>query len=126
MIYLISAVASVLSVEVLIRTGLAPRVARMMALSGKAAQVVRSSRISDHWKERVLPRYAGGLFVSTLWLGCYLILFLSPFGGAVALGRAFDVNVAGFLASATGIIGVSLFALLYAIARNRFVRRRSL
>ena len=52
-----------------------PFLAQIEAINGgamKALDVVRSRRISDHWKERVLPAYAGRILRASLLLGVLL------------------------------------------------------
>ena len=103
MILVLCAVASILSVEILRRLGLAGRARNLRRILGASARVIRSARISDHWKERVLPCYAARLFAETLRIAGSLALFLLPFAGATALGEALEADVAAFLASPAGI-----------------------
>ncbi len=51
----------------------------------RALGVVRSPRISDHWKEKVLPRYAGRILRASLGLGGLLLVCAAVFTGVWVL-----------------------------------------
>ena len=59
--YLSAFLVAVTAVEVFLRLPVIHQVAKMMKLSRKIFSVVASKNISDHWKEKVLIRYAGSL-----------------------------------------------------------------
>ena len=50
--------AAILASEAFLRLPVLGRIAEVSATAQKAGRVLRSSRISDHWKERILPAYA--------------------------------------------------------------------
>lgn len=56
--WLLVAVAAVIASEAFVRLPVLDRIRRVSALSARAGRVLRSGRISDHWKERILPAYA--------------------------------------------------------------------
>ncbi len=119
---ILCAVASILSVEIARRLGIGPRLLRFNRLLSKSMRVVRSPAISDHWKERVLPRYSAGIFKATLGLALVMILFLAPFALVIALGYGIGEDVDGFLSSLTGILVVTAMAGGYALVRQRIGR----
>ncbi len=51
-------VAALLASEAFLRLPIMAKIVGVSANAQKAMKVVRSSRISDHWKERILPAYA--------------------------------------------------------------------
>ena len=84
--------------------------------------VLRSSRISDTWKERVLPAYAGRMLaLSFMFLG-YLMLILAPLaiGGLLAFDspRAFLAALADYRT----VLAMMAAAIAFAVARTRLVR----
>ncbi len=50
--------AAILASEALLRLPVMARIAGVAAASQKTMRVLKSGRISDHWKERALPVYA--------------------------------------------------------------------
>jgi hypothetical protein len=66
-------------VELFFRLPFMAQVEAVNAGALKALGVVRSPRISDHWKERVLPRYAGRILRASLALGGLLLVCAAVF-----------------------------------------------
>jgi len=52
---------------------------RLQRNSVKSITVIRSNRISDHWKGMIIPHYAGLILRSTCLLGLFLLLCCSIF-----------------------------------------------
>jgi hypothetical protein len=77
--------AAILASEAFLHLPVMDRIARIAASSHKAMRVLKSSRISDHWKERVLPRYAARIGMGSVMFFVLLCVALLP------------VLVAGFL-----------------------------
>ena len=54
----------------------------LLRTTRKSLHIISSRRISDHWKARVLPRYAGQMFKSSLiLLFCLLVLIFPVIAG---------------------------------------------
>lgn len=51
-------VAAILASEAFVRLPVLQKIGTVAATSQKAMKLVRSARVSDHWKERILPVYA--------------------------------------------------------------------
>ena len=51
----------------------------LSAVADRSLFVIRSSRISDHWKEKAIPAYALKLFISTIKLALYITGLLGAF-----------------------------------------------
>ncbi|MEM6823831.1 MAG: hypothetical protein AAF566_01860 [Pseudomonadota bacterium] len=93
------AVATIAACEIALRSPLVRSLGQLTGTSRKAASVVSSGRVSDHWKERVLPAYALRIFSSSLWLlGCLLalaapvVVAASLLTGSLAAGSAYLVT----------------------------------
>ena len=117
-------VIAVLMVEVFCRLPILRDVADMVALGTKITKVIRSRHISDHWKERVLVRYAGRL----AWYSCKIFLWLLGVAAAI-IGFAWTVDrfsgaadsTIGFLSSATGLAFATGVSIAYYVLRRRVV-----
>lgn len=89
------AVATVAACEIALRLPLLAALKRLTGTAARALAVVRSPRISDIWKERILPAYAGRILRASLTLlGC-LIAIVAPVvilaglaSGSLAAGSA--------------------------------------
>lgn len=53
--------------------------------STKALSVISSSNISDHWKEKVIPRYARNILSSSLIILLYMVMLLITFSAVYCL-----------------------------------------
>ncbi|MEM1411550.1 MAG: sulfotransferase [Pseudomonadota bacterium] len=117
----------VVVVELFVRL---PFMAQVEAVTGgalKAVGLVRSPRISDHWKERVLPVYAGRILKASLSLAGLLLLCAMAFvivwvlaawwpagGGSAALASLSSLTVQLWLLG----IGIG-----WALLRARFGKK---
>lgn len=70
--------AAILASEAFLHLPVMDRINGVAASSRKAMRVVRSPRISDHWKERVLPRYALNIGAGSVTFFVLLCLALLP------------------------------------------------
>ncbi|MEQ9488620.1 MAG: hypothetical protein RIM72_06465 [Alphaproteobacteria bacterium] len=89
---LIGVAGAVVFVEAFIRFNAFSRIGILIAQARQSMRVVASSAVSDHWKEKVLPRYAGRIlrhaFVFLLFLAVALALLLAV---TFALGWALNL-----------------------------------
>lgn len=77
--------ACVVVVELFFRLPFIRCVESVNRASLRALDTVRSPRISDHWKEQVLPRYAARIALASLKLGALLLLCGIAFAGTYVL-----------------------------------------
>jgi len=61
---------------------LRPAVLSLRRTLRKSIATITSRRISDHWKERVLPSYAGSVFLESSRILVFLLILLVAFGAA--------------------------------------------
>ena len=113
----------ILTVEILFRSQLISTVRDMNNLYRKILRVIKSNTISDHWKEKVLPKYARLIFRGSLMLLVTLLLVFSPFIIAIFVTNLLNFNIQGTLASPSGLIATTLFALLYGFMRGHHAGR---
>jgi hypothetical protein len=121
MVWLLAALAGILFVEVLIRLPFFATLARFQGLTTRILKVLRSDRISDHWKERVLPRYAGQMLGATLQIGGILAAAFVGIGCVMGIAGLIGVDLLGFSLSWIGIVFMTFVALGYAKLRSRLV-----
>ena len=116
---LVSFPVVVLVVEVALASPLA-RLIQTLAVKGrKSARLLRNRRVSDHWKEQILPAYALTMLQASLlilaWLtflsvifalGLYIDawIFAEDFEGFLVLQRA-DYVLSSFLVAVAYLIG---------------------
>lgn len=84
--WLLLVVAAVTASELLLRLPWWAQLNVMRGSARKSFRILRSARISDHWKERVLPAYAGAMARASIWFFVLLCLVLFP---VIALGLVF-------------------------------------
>ena len=91
----------------------------------KSMRVLRSTRVSEHWKEKVLPRYAARTMKTSLLLGGWLLLLLGVFTAVLhASGTLWIRDFSGVRAvrSVDYMLYTVLVAFAY-ISLRRVVRR---
>ena len=76
--WLLVIVAAVLASEALLRLPVMAKIKGVSEASQKAMRVLKSGRISDHWKERVLPAYAKRIGFGSVAFFVMLCLGLLP------------------------------------------------
>lgn len=82
---LLVAAATVVTCEIVLRCPLPRHLAKMAVYARKAAALVRSGQVSDHWKERILPTYAGRIMAASLGLLFWLCVVALPLIGVAVL-----------------------------------------
>jgi hypothetical protein len=119
--WLLAAVLCVVLVEIAVRLPFAPVMADVSRTGVRSMRVLRSSRISDHWKEKVMLAYSGRMFRASMRLAGILIVL---FGIAALIVWGFDAISGGFfhfMLSWQGILATLVLASLYFVARKRIV-----
>lgn len=96
MLWLFVVVAAVAASEAFLRMPLLPVIRRVMATARKSARVLTSKRISDHWKERVLPRYSWIIGMGSIRFFGLLMLALAP---VAVLGLIYPAGLAAWSAA---------------------------
>ncbi len=77
--------ATLLFVEIMLRCRLAGHVGSLMEHATRAFKVLTARRISDHWKELVMPVYALAIMKCALALLFWLTVLFAAFLSAVYL-----------------------------------------
>ena len=101
-------------VEIFLRTKVLQQVVVITGTAKKAVSVMSSSKISDHWKENVLPRYSLKILRASF-------IMLAVFVAMIALFLGVSQWVSGFLSFTLSAMGIVL-AIVLSVA---YVKLRS-
>ncbi|OYX43983.1 MAG: hypothetical protein B7Z02_07355 [Rhodobacterales bacterium 32-67-9] len=96
MIWIFVLVAAALASEAFLRLPLLPVIRRVTKTAQKSQRVLRSKRISDHWKEKILPSYSWAIGKGSVQFFVMLMLALAP---VAALGFVFPGGMAAWAAA---------------------------
>jgi hypothetical protein len=72
--------ATLVACEILLALPFQAKLSTVTGFSTKAARVVSSAKVSDHWKERALPAFALRIGLACMALLGMLVLIIVPFG----------------------------------------------
>ncbi len=122
-----STAACVVVVELFFRLPFIASVESVNRASLRALDTVRSPRVSDHWKEKVLPRYAARILLASLKLGGLLLLcgavFVAVYFAVGWLWMRDLVMVSETLGRAWVQLGMLVIGVAWAIVRARLGQR---
>lgn len=97
---------------------------KSLVVAQKSLRILSSKRISDHWKERVLIRYAQAIMKSTIYLALLLFSLLACMSSSAFLwDKWFNPKPTTIetLANPMSWAWMTVFATIYFYARNRFI-----
>ena len=103
-----------MSVEILIRSNYIPLISATINVSKKAISTILNKNISNHWKEKIIPKYSLQMMKYSMQM--LFIIFLIIFIFVIA-----DNFISGFFAftfSWNGIIETILIGFSYAYIRK--------
>ena len=116
--HLILLLVCIVSVEIFIRLNFLSLLDSMLKVTKKATYVIPQDKISDHWKEKVVPAYALRIMKYSLQILMILLLILSLF-------LIVDFFINNFLALTLSLIGIVeslVFAFGYVFLRKSFIK----
>jgi len=122
MFWVLLVIGAVVASELLLRLPMAKELGRVRTSSQKATRLLRSSAISDHWKEKILPVYAFRIGRGSMLLFAMLIVVISP---VVLLGIFAEGGIPGFVAelmTPLAIIAMILISVAYIVLRRKVAR----
>lgn len=111
-------------VELVLRLPFAGLLGVLSNAGAKAAHVVRSREISDHWKEKVLGAYAQMTFVASLKLAAFLAIVLGVAAFLVVGLEHFFGGFQSFVLDWSGIGACLVFASFYVVLRRKVFHGR--
>ena len=114
--YLYLVIACVLSIELFIRLKFMSYVNSIVKNMNKVFRVIISSNISDHWKEKMVPKYAFILLKNSLLILGILFLIILVFSAFIVLSSKF----LALLLSFKGIFASIVISIAYLKLRVTF------
>ena len=121
MVWILLVVGTICVVECFIRLPLVSRLKSLQNLVTRIVGVLKSSSISDHWKEKVLPVYAGKLFLLSIQLFLLVVAALLPMFVLAWAVQFTSVPLMQLLTTWSGMLASTVIAVLYIFARNRVI-----
>ena len=118
MIHILLLLVCILSVEVFIRFNFLSLLDSMLKVTKKVTYVISQDKISDHWKEKVVPAYALRMMKYSLQILLILLLILSLF----LIADFFINNFLALTLSLIGIVESLVFAFGYVFLRKSFIK----
>ncbi len=121
---IIALLLSLLAVEYFFHFPIVREGRRLLSVINKSIWILRSKHISDHWKERVLIRYALDILKSTLHFALLFVGFLLILGaGGLFIDRMFapEPTTIETLTSPIGWVWMTTFASAYIYSKNRVI-----
>ena len=118
MIHLLLLLICILSVEVVIRLNFLSHLDSILKVTKRVTYVIPQDKISDHWKEKVIPAYAFRIMKYSLQILLILLLIISLF----FISDYFFNDFLAFTFSWIGIIESMVFAFGYVYLRKLFIK----
>lgn len=122
MTWLLAAMLCCVGPELFFRLPIGRATGAMLREGMAASKVVASRKISDHWKERVMPVYARRMGWRTLVLSAWLAVLAAILGGLFFLAETIAPDISGLLSSTEGLIGALGVSFIYFAVRQRLAR----
>ena len=119
----IASILAILGLEYICRVPLAGRVNLLIEVVKKSLAIIRSRKVSDHWKEIVLLRYARDLSKHTLFIALLIIGLVLLIGiPSMLLDRLIQptLSIVDNYWNLRGLIIITIVCTVYAIARRRY------
>ena len=121
-LYLAIACGTVLACEIALRLHPERSLSTLSRTAGRATSVLRSSAISDVWKERVLPAYSGRIMRASLVLLVSLLLIIAPLAVLAALATGSLVRGGEVLLQPVPLVLMIVVGAVYIIVRRKLAR----
>ena len=116
MIHFFLILVCILSVEIFIRLDFLSHVDSILKITKKVIYLIPQNKISDHWKEKVIPIYSLSVMKYSFQILLILFLILSLF----FISELFIDDFLIFTLSLIGIIESMVFAIGYFYIRKLF------
>ena len=108
----------ILSVEVFIQFRFFSLLGSMLVVTKKITQVIPQDKISDHWKEKIIPVYSFRMMKYSLQIFLLLLLIIS----LIITADFFLNNFLSYTLTLTGVIESVIFASGYFFIRQVFIK----
>lgn len=119
MIWAVLGVLTLVACEVFLRLPFRRLVQDVVVNSSKAGRVLRSDRISDQWKEKVLLHYSFKIGSGSLVLALCLVCVVLPFAIAGPFLEGGLTEMSARMMSPPGVVGMLILAAGYILIRRK-------
>lgn len=115
--YSVLLLCSLACVELFLRLSLQNRTVDLLKRISRAVKLLRSTRVSDHWKEKLSTASARRVFVLTAFLSLSVFMSLSPLAiGSLLLAGSVQSAIT-LLGSLSTLVLITLTSLFYLFLR---------
>jgi len=118
MIHFFLLLVCILSVEVFLRLNFLSYIESILNVTKRVIYIIRQNNISDHWKERVIPKYALIIMKRSIQMLLILLIIISLFFIVDYIKNDFIK----FSLSLVGITDSICFAFGYVFLRKSFTK----
>lgn len=108
-------VSSICFLNIFIHVDILSRSEKLTKIPLKVLRLIRSPRVSDHWKEKILPKYSLQLLSESLTILVLLLVSFSPFVVSSLFSNLIDGQFFKLASSFKGIAASSVIAILFAM-----------
>ncbi len=108
-------VSTFIASEVFLRLPFSCCLRRIISNAAKAASVLRSRKISDEWKEKVLPAYALRIGTNSVLVFLFMLVAVSPF---ILSGFLLEEDIATTMLRLDVLIGITVLGIGYISVRR--------
>lgn len=122
MIWILSAIGAIAASELFLRLPIMQHLATVGAVSRKSMKVLGAKRVSDHWKEKVLPAYSLRLAKGAVLFFFFLVLALLP---VVIVGFAWPAGLSDWMGAIMApmvLLFLMVVSLGYIFVRTKVMR----
>ena len=112
-------VGVVMSTELFLRLPLDRSLNILKIAVQKAVSTIKSPKISDHWKEVVLPYYALQIFTNSLLCFLLLVIEIVPLGVISLVSEQTTANTLDLASSTKGLVFCTIVGIIYFVIRRR-------
>lgn len=112
-------ISSICFVGIFIHLHILSQIEELKQIPLQVMRIVRSSHISDHWKEKVLPRYSLQLLLKSLSIFSLFFISFLPFIVFSSVSILTNGQFISLASSFTGIVTSSAIAILFAMILSR-------
>jgi len=105
--------------ECFLRLPFAENIKTLVLYTTKSYRVISSARISDHWKEKVLPLFAAKIFRMSLMLFLFLLISLMPLLIWHYLAVLLGLDLFAFAFEIPGMVAMTAVAVVYFVVRKK-------
>jgi len=119
MMFLFAGLIGIVGAECFLRLPILQTTDAVGIVLAKAFKIIRSKRISDHWKERAILRYSFVIFSKTLILSCFLLLIVVSVSPICIVAFYYNKEFMSFIVRPFVLLYVTILTVFYIGVRKQ-------